>query len=175
MLVSVVGCTSSQAQDPFTGVRAVSEPLPILSGKDLQGKQLSTQDLAGRILVVNAWATWCTPCEREQPALVEVANRYADRGVAFLGINHADQDAKASDWIQHYHVPYPSLSDPAGHFAATLGYIGLPDTYVVDATGTIRYVIAGATSVDQLSGFLDEMLAAQTRASSATATNSPAK
>jgi DsbE subfamily thiol:disulfide oxidoreductase len=176
VMVGAVACTSGGNEgDSVTGVRAVADPLPMLSGTDLQGKQLSTQDLGATALVINAWATWCAPCEQEQPALVDVAERYANRGVTFLGINHADQDAKALEWVRHYGVPYRSLSDPAGRFAATMGYIGLPDTYVVDGSGTIRYVIAGPTDAAQLSGLLDQVLAAQASASSATAANSPAK
>ena len=70
----------------------------------------------------------------------------------------------------------PEHPDPNGQFAASLDYVGLPDTYVVDPTGTNRYVVGpGATSATQLSGLLDQVLAGQTSASSATATNSPAK
>ena len=159
-----------------TGVRAADEPMPTLSGSSLDGQAVSTKDFLGKVLVVNAWASWCTPCQLEQPELVDVAKRYANRGVRFLGIDHMDQDAAAKAWVESYRVPYPSIADPNGQFAASLDYVGLPDTYVVDPTGTIRYVVGpGATSAAQLSGLLDQVLAAQTSASSATATNSPAK
>ena len=176
MLAGAVACTRGQATEAGTGVRSMSEPLPVLQGEDLQGKPISSTDFAGNVLVVNAWAHWCTPCEQEQPALVQVAKRYANRGVRFLGINHMDQTAAANEWVRTYHVPYPSIADPSGRFALVFDYFGLPDTYVVDATGTIRYAIGpGATTAAQLSGLLDEVLAAQTSASIATATNSPAR
>jgi len=176
VLCGAVACTRSQATEAGTGVQAMSEPLPVLQGEDLQGNQISSAQFAGRVLVVNAWATWCAPCEQEQPALVRVANRYADRGVRFLGIDHMDQVAQANEWLRSYDVPYPSISDPSGRFATVFDYFGLPDTYVVDATGTIRFAVGpGATTEAQLSGLLDEVLAAQSSASSATATNSPAR
>jgi len=176
VLAGAVACTRSQATEAGTGVRSMSEPLPVLRGEDLQGKPITSETFAGKVLVVNAWATWCTPCEQEQPDLVRVADRYADRGVSFLGINHMDQTAAAAEWVRTYRVPYPSIADPSGRFAASFDYFGLPDTYVVDATGTIRYAIGpGATTEAQLSGLLDEVLAAQMSASSATAANSPAK
>ncbi|HJX08091.1 MAG TPA: TlpA disulfide reductase family protein [Actinomycetota bacterium] len=177
-VLAFAACTraADESSAGGTGVRAVDEPLPTLSGPTLDGGQISSQDFLGKVLVVNVWANWCTPCQLEQPELVQVANRYAKRGVRFLGIDHQDQDAAAKAWVESYHVPYPSIADPTGKFAAALDYVGLPDTYVVDPTGTIRYAIGpGATSASQLSGVLDQVLAGQTSASSATATNSPAK
>lgn len=177
VVLALAACTRGvESSDAGTGVRAVDEPLPTLSGSSLDGQAVSTKDFLGKVLVVNAWASWCTPCQLEQPELVDVAKHYESRGVRFLGIDHMDQDAAAKAWVESYHVPYPSISDPNGQFAASLDYVGLPDTYVVDPTGTIRYVVGpGATSAAQLSGLLDQVLAGQTSASSATATNSPAK
>jgi len=177
-MLALAACTGSggESSDATTSVRAMDEPLPTLSGPTIDGGQISSQDFLGKVLVVNVWANWCTPCQLEQPELVQVANQYADRGVRFLGIDHQDQDAAAKAWVESYHVPYPSISDPTGKFAAPMDYFGLPDTYVVDRTGTIRYAIGpGPTSASQLSGLLDQVLGAQTSASSATATNSPAK
>ncbi len=168
--------TTDQSSDASTSVRRMDKPLPTLSGPSIGGNELSTADFAGKVLVINAWASWCTPCQMEQPELVDVAKRYASHGVRFLGIDHMDQDAAANAWVQSYKVPYPSIADPTGKFAASLDYVGLPDTYVVDRTGTIRYMIGpGATSASQLSGVLDQVLGDQTSASIATATNSPAK
>ena len=177
-VLALAACTrtASDSSDASTSVRAMDDPLPTLSGPTIDGGQISSQDFLGKVLVVNVWANWCTPCQLEQPELVQVANRYANRGVRFLGVDHQDQDAAAKAWVESYHVPYPSIADPTGKFAASLDYFGLPDTYVVDRTGTIRYAIGpGPTSATQLSGLLDEVLEAQTSASSATATNSPAK
>jgi thiol-disulfide isomerase/thioredoxin len=175
-MIVLAACTRSTSGSTATPVRSVSEPMPSLSGEDLGGNPLSTDEFRGTVLVVNAWATWCTPCEQEQPALVSVARRYAHEGVRFLGIDHMDQDAAATRWVKTYGVPYPSIADPSGRFAASLEYVGLPDTYVVDPSGMIRYVIGpGATTEAQLSSVLDQVLAAQTSASSATATNSPAR
>jgi thiol-disulfide isomerase/thioredoxin len=175
-LAACTGSGGDTSSDTTATVRTMDKPLPTLSGQSLDGHDLSTADFAGKVLVLNAWASWCTPCQMEQPELVDVAKRYAKRGVAFLGIDHMDQDAAAKAWVESYRVPYPSIADPTGKFAASLDYVGLPDTYVVDRTGTIRYMIGpGATSASQLSGVLDQVLAGQTRASSATATNSPAK
>jgi thiol-disulfide isomerase/thioredoxin len=133
--------------------------MPVLEGEGLDGRPVSTADAAGKVLVVNVWATWCAPCEAEQPALVRVADRYADRGVAFFGVNQQDQVAAANAWVRRFDVPYPSLYDPAGRTSGKLGYVGLPDTYIVDRGGTIRAAVNGGLTESQLSELLDEVLA----------------
>lgn len=142
-----------------TVVRRMDEPLPVIDGEDLDGAPISSRDFLGDVLVLNVWGSWCGPCEQEQPALVRVAGAYADRGVSFMGINHTDQQAQAKEFVRRFEVPYRSLYDPAGRTAADLGYVGLPDTYIVDLDGTLRVAISGPTDETQLSALLEEVLA----------------
>lgn len=144
------------------GLTEISEPLPRLSGESVVDRApLSSDDFAGGVLVVNAWATWCAPCRQEQPALLSVLDRYRERGVSFLGIDHLDDRASATRWIEEdFDVTYPSLFDPSGAFAATLGYPGLPATFVVDADGIIRFRRFGPVTERMLTKMLDRVLAA---------------
>jgi cytochrome c biogenesis protein CcmG/thiol:disulfide interchange protein DsbE len=142
------------------GIVEVSEPLPRLSGDSVvDGAALSSDRFAGDVLVINAWATWCGPCRQEQPALIRVFDRYRDRGVSFLGIDHLDDRASATSWIEEFAVPYPSLFDPSGEFAATLGYPGLPATFVVDAEGIIRVRRFGPITEGMLTEMLERVIA----------------
>jgi len=147
-----VACSSAAGEE--AGV------LPLLEGESVaDGSPLSSEDFAGDVLVVNAWATWCVPCRTEQPALIRVFEAYEDRGVSFLGIDHLDDRAAATHWIEEeFEVPYPSLFDPAGEFAAKLGYPGLPATFVVDETGRIRFRRFGPITQQRLTGMLDQVL-----------------
>jgi len=154
----------------------------VLEGRTLDGRFVSTRDYLGRVLVLNVCASWCGPCANEQPALARLANRYQRDGVSFLGINHVNDRAEAKAWIGQYDVPYPSLRDSAGAFAADLGYPYLPDTFIADAEGNLRVRIFGETNEQELGGLIDEVLADQpdhldqpTSASTATAPNSAAK
>jgi thiol-disulfide isomerase/thioredoxin len=157
-LLPMIACTVGTDVDG-TIVRSVDQPLPTLSGDGVEGDAtVSSQSFAGHVLVVNAWATWCAPCRQEQPDLVRLADRFSKRGVAFIGINHQDDKAKAADWIRSYRVPYPSIYDPSGRMAATLSYVGLPDTYVVDRTGTTRFIVNGPTNEAQLAGLIEDVL-----------------
>ena len=157
LVLAIPACTKSTG---LIHVVTMHEPLPTISGPSVaDGSKLSSDDYRGQVLVLNVWATWCDPCRREQPGLVNVANAYASKGVAFLGINYEDQDAAARAWIKQFGVPYPSLADPSGRTAAQLKYPNVPDTIIVDASGTQRYLFIGQTSQEELSHYLDLVLA----------------
>jgi cytochrome c biogenesis protein CcmG/thiol:disulfide interchange protein DsbE len=141
------------------GVTRMEEPLPRLHGPTLDGGTADTRDLRGSVVVVNVWAEWCGPCLEEMPALQRLHERYRDRGVAFLGINYRNDEDKARDFVKVTGVTYPSIVDPAGAFADDLGFVGLPDTYVVDRSGTIRYAVFGRTSETELAGLIEDLLA----------------
>jgi cytochrome c biogenesis protein CcmG/thiol:disulfide interchange protein DsbE len=163
LLLVAAACTGGSGPDDALGVSAVSKPLPRLSGKALppHGGTVDTDELRSDVLVVNFWATWCGPCRREQPILQELWQRYEGRGVTFLGVAQKDDPAAASAQLEEFDVTYPSLSDEAGSYADDFGFIGLPDTYVVDRTGTIRYQVIGPVhEPSELSALIDELLAA---------------
>jgi DsbE subfamily thiol:disulfide oxidoreductase len=141
------------------GVTAMDRPMPRLRGPTLDGGTADTRALRGSVAVVNVWAEWCGPCLEEMPALQRLHERYGDRGVTFLGINYRNDEDKARAFVEATGVTYPSLVDHAGAFADDLGFVGLPDTYVVDRDGTIRYAIFGRTDEVELAELLDELLA----------------
>jgi cytochrome c biogenesis protein CcmG/thiol:disulfide interchange protein DsbE len=156
-IVALAACTRSTSP---IGLHDVSIPLPDLKGPTVQGGTLDPASLGGHVLVLNVWATWCGPCEREQPALEQVAAAYASKGVRFVGVQYRDNQAAGKEWVRRFGVSYPSVRDPSGSYSADLGFFGLPDTYVTDRTGTIRYAIYGETDAQQLSDTIDRALAA---------------
>ena len=157
-MIILLSCTKTSA--PGVGLARGSGDLPELSGDTVQGSTLDPSFYAGRVTVVNFWATWCGPCELEQPDLVKVANEYASKGVVFVGVNYRDNLAAAKVWVDRFTVPYPSISDPSGSYGDDFGFLGLPDTYVVDEQGVIVSSISGQTDAAELSGLIDEVLAA---------------
>ena len=141
------------------GAKSVNLPAPALAGDTVQGGNAVLADLRGSVVVVNFWATWCLPCRKEQPALVQLAQDYHDRGVKFLGVSERDDPAKARAWVKEFHVPYPSIIDEPGAWADDFAFFGLPDTYVIDRSGTIRWSIFGQTDAVQLKQLIDRVLA----------------
>lgn len=155
-----MGTACSSAEGSIFGAAKMDEPLPRLAGETLDGDRLEASAYAdGNVLVLNVWSYNCAPCRKEQPMLVELARRYEDEGVRFLGINYRDDLDSAKGWIKEFRVPYPSLYDPSGRTAAQLGYPALPDTYVVDREGTIRWMVFGETDERELTDLIDDVLA----------------
>jgi len=156
LVLLLSACT--EADGSVSGVARMDEPLPRLAGETLDGDQVEASSYAdGNVLVINVWAHDCPPCKAEQPMLVDLAHRYDD--VRFLGINYDDDLDAARGWVREFDVPYPSLYDRSGRTAADLGYPFIPDTYVVDRDGTIRWVVFGATDEEELSGLIEDVLA----------------
>jgi cytochrome c biogenesis protein CcmG, thiol:disulfide interchange protein DsbE len=150
-------CGSAQRSSP-AGVARIDERLPRLAGETVEGEPIDVSELAeGKPLVINVWAHDCAPCREEQPMLVELADRF-EGDVRFVGINYQDDRDAARSWIREYDVSYPNLYDRRGRTAVDLGYPFIPDTFVVDAGGTIRWAVFGATDERELGGLIEDVL-----------------
>lgn len=141
-MLALAACSADPAP-VGPAAETVSGAAPVLQGETLTGGSLTPEDLAGRVLVVNLWATWCAPCEREQPVLVAAHEDAGPAGPFFLGIDVRDDPSAARAWIQRYGVDYPSLSDPSGYLQYRFGAPFLPTTIVVDADGRLRFRVVG--------------------------------
>ena len=124
----------------------VGKALPAFTLAQLRDphKTLSHSDLGGRPVLLNAWATWCVECRREQPWLGDIA-RAGD--VPVYGLNYKDQRADALQWLQSLGDPYVASGfDGDGRVGIDLGVYGLPETFLVDADGTIVHKHIGPLS-----------------------------
>jgi len=156
-LLTLLAAACTEDPPPAVPI-AVERALPDLSGPRLDGGSVDIAEFEGRPLVVNAWASWCGPCETETPDMIHLSGEYAAEGVRFLGIDHSDQTAAGRAFNERMGTPYPSVEDPAGRFAAELGYVGLPATFVVDADGVIRWAIYGPTDAATVAPLIDDVL-----------------
>ena len=117
----------------------IGDPAPSFSLERLDGGRLSLDDLRGRPVVLNFWASWCIPCREEAPLLSKIAADYADRGLMVVGVVYQDSAANAIAFMRRYGQTYPGLLDPTGRTALDYGILGVPETYFIDATGVIRW------------------------------------
>ena len=119
--------------------------LPPVEGVDRPG--LSTADLKGQVALVNFFASWCVPCLAEHPLIT----RLAENGLPVYGINYKNRPEEASAWLAKYGNPYARIgSDIDGRAGIEFGVTGMPESFVVDHAGVIRYKQVGAITPAEL-------------------------
>lgn len=113
------------------------------------GNTISLEELRGKPVVLNFWATWCGPCYEEHPILV--ANARAMQGeVQFIGVVFEDTEEKIQRFLQARGSSYPTLIDDAGKTAIAYGVGGVPETFFLDRSGTIVAKYSGPLTSDEL-------------------------
>ena len=119
--------------------------LPTLAAPE---QTLSSQDLRGKVWVLNVWASWCVACREEHPLLVEMAKLNA---VPIFGLNYKDKRADALGWLARFGNPYTaSLSDTEGLVGIDYGVYGVPETFVIDKAGVIRHKVIGPVTAEAI-------------------------
>lgn len=136
-------------------------PAPDFELPPLQGTgSVSSRSLAGSVVVLNVWASWCAPCQEEAPALEQVWTRYRTRGVRFIGVDHQDTQGGGIAFVRRFGITYPSAFDPNGTLAARYGAVGVPTTFVIDRDRRIAYRFLGKITAPALTAILDRILEA---------------
>jgi cytochrome c biogenesis protein CcmG/thiol:disulfide interchange protein DsbE len=129
----------------------LDKPAPPLVGATLDGGAFDLADHRAQLVVVNVWASWCTACKKEHPELEAAAQRLADSGVQFVGINTQDTVPAAQRFLEDMGgSSYPSVLDPDGRKSLDWGVFGVPETFFVDASGRVRVKAVGAVNEDFL-------------------------
>ena len=127
-------------------------PAPAFSLTDLDGKSWSSEALVGTPMVLNFWSTWCGPCKAEHGVLQAAARRYTD--VKFLGVIYSDEPEACERYLQRAGTSYEHLVDPDGRTAIDYGVAGVPETYFIDAAGTIVHKQVGPVNGPLLQSLL---------------------
>lgn len=125
--------------------------MPQFTLKDANGKTVSSKDLAGKVVIIDFWATWCPPCRKEIPGFIELQKQYGKQGLTVVGFSF-DDDAKAhTDYIKEQKMNYSSVlatdataGKTVAAFEKIIGKIeGIPTTVVVDKKGNIVWMHTG--------------------------------
>ncbi|SHG78473.1 Peroxiredoxin [Geodermatophilus nigrescens] len=135
---------------------------PDFGGTLLGGGDWTSDELDGRIAVLNFWGSWCAPCRVETPQFQEVYAEVRDEGVEFLGLNVKEADEQFGQaFVDTQGIEFPSLYDPAGEVALTFRDYpanAIPSTIVLDREGRVAAVYTGEVSQDDLRAVLDLLL-----------------
>jgi cytochrome c biogenesis protein CcmG/thiol:disulfide interchange protein DsbE len=131
----------------------IGKPLPGFSLPSLADptKTLSKENFLGRPYLLNVWASWCVACREEHPLLVEMKRA----NIPIVGLNYKDERADALGWLQQWGDPYQmSIVDQPGRLGIELGVYGVPETFVIDREGVIRYKHIGPITPEALRSVL---------------------
>jgi thiol-disulfide isomerase/thioredoxin len=146
----LVGCNQHSASPPrpkenVIAAGEIGSRLPDFSVKDLQGREISSADLRGKVVLIDFWATWCQPCKKEMPGYQKLEDRYGSRGFAVVGFKF-DTMMDMEDpvlFAKKIRVRYP-LAVAADDLKQKFGSIeGLPTTMLYDRQGILRKKIIG--------------------------------
>jgi cytochrome c biogenesis protein CcmG, thiol:disulfide interchange protein DsbE len=126
----------------------IDKPVPAFDLAPLAGTGkpgVKTADLQGDVRLINVFASWCVPCRIEHPVITQLVAR----GLPVIGINHKDKTEDAVGWLQRHGDPYVAIGvDADGRASIDLGVYGVPESFLIDRQGRIRYKHVGPITPD---------------------------
>ena len=142
-----------EVPSPLIGKPAPAFSAPLLAEP---ATRVTRESLLGKPWVLNVWASWCAPCRDEHPYWVAFAPKSP---VPIYGLNYKDQPAAAQKWLQQLGNPYAqSLMDADGRIGIDYGVYGVPETFVIDAQGVVRFKHVGPITPEVLRDKIEPLL-----------------
>lgn len=146
VLVLLVVTTSSACRSGTV----TSGPAPNFTLESPGGGSITLSDLEGQVVVLDFWATWCSPCVESLDHLQQLHEQHADQGVVVLAINVGETRDEVAGFVAHYGYTFTVLLDTDDRVTDTYGVQGIPHTLVVDRNGEIHFVLGGPDAVEDL-------------------------
>jgi cytochrome c biogenesis protein CcmG/thiol:disulfide interchange protein DsbE len=143
LLALTSGRDPKEIPSPLIGKPAPAFTLPLLAQAD---QNWSPDKMRGQVWLLNVWASWCAPCLVEHPELLKLARA---KTLPVIGFNYKDEPGAASAWLDKHGNPYMTIvTDRNGRAAFDYGVYGVPETFLVDRNGIIRFKHVGPLTVD---------------------------
>jgi peroxiredoxin len=136
----------------------VSFAAPQLSLQNIHGETESLTDYRDNVVLINNWATWCPPCKAEMPTLAAYYNEHTSEGFTIIAIEAGDNVEGISQFAKNYGLKFPVWLDPNGTSLRAFGNGTLPNSYVIDRSGTVRYAWTGEISRAMLEKYITPLL-----------------
>jgi thiol-disulfide isomerase/thioredoxin len=141
LLAVQFGAKAAPEFRPWTG----ANPAPPIDLFTLDGKPFKLEQLRGKVVLVNFWATWCDPCVAEMPSMQKLRTHLAGAPFEVVAVNHEEGEAKIRVFLQKVPLDFTIVRDTDGGVTRAWHARMFPSSYLVDAEGKIRYMLAGAT------------------------------
>jgi cytochrome c biogenesis protein CcmG, thiol:disulfide interchange protein DsbE len=142
LTVLLAGCYRG-SQPPRIGT-----PAPDFTVQDAD-RTVTLRDLHGKVVVLNFWATWCAPCVEEMPSLVQLQQRFKDKGLSVVGVSiDVDGDAYRK-FLKDYKIDFVTVRDPDQKTSSLYGTFKWPETYIIDRDGIVRRKFIGPVEWSQ--------------------------
>ena len=146
-LVAVFLALLGYGLHPASSVSLVGQPAPAFSVQVFSGPQtgetLTSEGLAGEVVVLHVWASWCAECRPEMLVLERVWEDYHSRGVEMVGVDYLDTDAAGLAYLAELNVSFPNGPDVGSKIYQAYHCSGVPETFIIDRQGVVRYVNIG--------------------------------
>jgi cytochrome c biogenesis protein CcmG/thiol:disulfide interchange protein DsbE len=134
----------------------LAKPAPLFTLTLFDGTTLRLEDLRGKVVFLNFWASWCPPCRAEARMLEAAWRKHRDQDVVFLGVNIQDKDESARAFLDEFGITYPNGMDRGARIAIDYGVWGLPEAFFIDRDGRITYKHVGALGWETVTTKLEE-------------------
>ena len=131
---------------------------PELSLQNLNGESESLTDYRGQVVLINNWATWCPPCKAEMPTLVAYHKDHMADGFSVIAVEAGEPADVVTQFASSYKMSFPVWLDPTGESLRAFGNGTLPNSYVIDRTGTVRYAWTGEISREMLEKYVTPLI-----------------
>jgi len=135
---AIFGNRTNVKTSPLIGKQA-----PDFLLKTFDGQELALDDLKGKTVLLNFWASWCMPCRQEAGALERSWKRYKNEDVVFIGVNVWDESSNAQSYLSQLGGGYPNALDPNEEIQVNYGIGGVPETFFIDSSGVVRDKFTG--------------------------------
>ena len=141
-----------------TGEIEPGEKAPLFRLDKAGGGQITSADIAGKVTLINFWATWCAPCVREMPHLDTAYEKYRARDFLIIGVNYQQDEKRVLGFLNKIPVSFPMALDTTGEFSRMFGVNALPVSVLIDQEGSIVKKLVGNLSIATLEKWLGETL-----------------
>lgn len=146
-------------RDPrYIHSRLIGRQAPPFALTLFDGRPIRLEDLRGKVVFLNFWASWCPPCRAEARTLEEAWQRYREQDVVFVGVNIQDREEDAREFLREFGITYLNGRDASAKIAVDYGVWGLPETFFIGRDGQITYKQVGALGMPTILAKLDEAL-----------------